>query len=134
MSRQIKVRVWDKVAKEMIHPDGNEHYNFEICAYDGVLYFHDIEKGRPGEDYEILLYTGLKDKSGVEIYEGDIVRQYPKEGYGNIIMNGDLGEVYYSYGAFVIKNINDRRTHFFFYTEQEVIGNIYENPELLENA
>lgn len=67
-------------------------------------------------------YTGLKDKNGVEIYEGDIVQQF------NVKANGIIE---YKYGQFGIKCLN------MFWnihpTKLEVIGNIYDNPELLEN-
>ena len=80
----------------------------------------------------LMQFTGLTDKNGKEIYEGDIVHQFPKEGYGSIVMNGKIGVVEFGYGAFHIRNINDHRTNFFFYTEQEVIGNIHEHKHLLK--
>lgn len=69
-------------------------------------------------------YTGLKDKNGVEIYEGDI---YQFEGHNFAIIH-NLG----SFGCFeddLFYPLGD-----IFYKLGEVIGNIYENPELLEDA
>lgn len=76
---------------------------------------------------ENIQYTGLKDKNGVEIYEGDIIK-----------VNGNLYEVWHSGLAF---GLIDKNKDFFEYMCQlcdmngkvyKIIGNIYENPEMLE--
>ena len=86
-------------------------------------YFHEVE---------LMQFTGLTDVNGREIYEGDIVRQYPRSGYEHIVTNGDIGIVESSHGAYVIRNSHSGRTHFLFYSEQEVIGNIYQHKHLLK--
>lgn len=75
------------------------------------------------KDIDIMQYTGLKDKNGKEIYEGDIVLWIDSKG------NKRQNKVFFERGAFRLRN-----TYFELleYGILEVIGNIYENPELLE--
>lgn len=129
MEREIKIRAWNKKYEFMMIPS-NISQEFKRVKFDDEWY----EK----EDYELMQYTGSRDKNGKEIYEGDIVTfedvECDAEGYrDNVFLN--CGVVVY----------DEESMRFFFTNRQtvdmddiyvsedvEVIGNIYENAELLE--
>lgn len=120
MSREIKFRSWDKELKMMdydfyLHSSGKQ-YQFAERNYNTPHI--EIEPC----DLKVMQYTGLKDKNGVEIYEGDLVQV---EG----MFPDDPFKVWFRGGLFHIGNWNTQgfMNAFDFY---EVVGNIYENPEL----
>lgn len=129
--RDIKFRAWDKKKNDWFD-DGGSLY----IELNGNINFG--WNGEVMDDYTdrviLLQYTGLKDKNGVEIYEGDF------------LMAGDayLGVIKYhsTRAQFIGKNIGEtfqEDEYDTLYTKNgrfnsaKVIGNIYENPELLED-
>lgn len=135
MNREIKFRAWDIVHNKMIYLEDCVSFGYidEFDVYE--LYFEENVlrcRGYKGDDYDfgvgitdetdlpIMQYTGLKDKNGVEIYEGDKVKAkfYDKE---------VVGEIGFSDGCFLLLNSCVSDNQLFIFTDIEVIGNIYEN-------
>lgn len=72
MNREIKFRVYDYDMKKMRYLNGNHDF---ICFDEkGNGYYHNMQTGLGEWFSELMQFTGLKDKNGVEIYEGDIIR------------------------------------------------------------
>lgn len=117
--REIKFRVWDKVHGMM------PVQKISLKTMKAMPYGWNI-----AYDFgEVMQYTGLKDKHGKEIYEGDIIR-YEHSAVGSIVR-----VVQYKYGMYGVEgNVKGTQIPFanILDSTREVIGNIYENPELLE--
>jgi len=122
--RQIKFRAWNKEEKIMSEP-------FTLWGItDGFIRF-DEERLIFGfeDDVEVMQYTSLKDKNGKEIYEGDILLSPFKNHY---LVEWDKEAVRFAfigYGKILVKG---HYPVWQFIKAYEVIGNIYENPELLK--
>jgi len=134
--RKIKFRAWDKINKVMIY---NVEQLYDSRNVDEVHF--DVETWWSkthiscnsnfaelllNSDFEVMQYTGLKDRNGIDIYEGDIIG-YPKSlGMSNeeVEFHTDM-ELSHGRGRCIGFAIGS-------WEEGIVIGNIYSNPELME--
>lgn len=134
-----KLRAWDKVGKsissvsEITYSGDLSYLSFVKLSGNNRLYG---PESRLADDVIIMQSTGLKDKNGVEIFEGDIVNYVksftnPMTGSGSLSINKNL-RIIFKDAEFTADGIDIRLKKIV--SHMEVIGNIYENPELLEGA
>lgn len=110
MTRAIKFRAWD---------GENMQWSFKVRAVDGMVTKYNMEL-----DWKVMQFTGLTDKTGKEIYEGDLVED----------KDGEVREIIWHLAGFYFryKDKKGRPDSYVDSRECKVVGNIYENPELLK--
>lgn len=128
--REIKFRAWDKKTKRMFiifDSEEQEEWYLPTCR----------------DNYVVMQYTGLKDKNGTEIYEGDICKVSNDTHYSNNYFNTEdkwkmtMISTLKDY-CYMFYDIEDKFMTIYFIEALEdgmsieIIGNIFENPELLE--
>ena len=133
MKREIKFRVWHKKDKVMVDVAS---INFWPNGVLSVLEDFDDAEPQFADSYELMQFTGLHDKNGKDIYESDIVRCSTwHDGeptgifQGEVVYSGDLG-----IASFDIRLDHDGEIDRAVLPAMgvEIIGNAFENPELLE--
>lgn len=132
----LRYRAWDVLSQEMI----DEILMISFVRKEIIGKFSDgstsvplkFEDKRNGEDVVLMQSTGILDKNSQEIFEGDVVRQVRTQ---PTIENETItGVVTMLEGAWLIVNDNEQLASDLWSEtdENEIIGNIFENPELLE--
>ena len=128
--REIKFRAWH-TAKQKMSPTFSLE---EIYLRGGDGYAASLWRER--SNLIIQQYTGLKDKNGKEVYEGDVICIVKDnvvdviDGWERTEPQGEFYEVVYKNGAFWVGD----ELIWEWVKDGEVVGNIYESPELLEDA
>ena len=115
MNREIKFRVWDNV----------DYMTSTFTLHD--LMFSEIEFTT---DCPIMQFTGLKDSTGADIYEGDIVivTEPASNGMAEIVHNPVAVTLHEEIAGFNLGYVSNTMENFYDY---EVIGNVHQNPDIL---
>ena len=121
-----KFRAWDSTRKRMLQvrqiliPDGNNENGLQEVSVSGLKFGTNPSHWLIAPP--LMQYTGLKDKNGREIYEGDVVRT-PSHHTGRVFDR--LGCWFVEMGA---------ELGYYYAPGLEVIGNVYENPDLMKGG
>lgn len=119
--REIKFKLWDKRRGKWLS-------DYSISSYDKVLDLYE-ELDCKREDSILVQYTGLKDKNEKEIYEGDVVEGFKEtsESCYNV-----KSHVYFQDGCPTVRVDKNYHPCLYECSQLKIIGNIYENPELIK--
>lgn len=146
MSKAFKCRAWLIDRKEMVNTNDGGEVTLDFNRHGLVgFYYGKYDQTFLLSEFELLEFTGLHDKNGREIFEGDIVKDigYGEQSYGYVY------EIIYMTPRFVAYNPRKSPNHVKQVlreadnildwkqpteTRWEVIGNIWENPEFLKEA
>ena len=125
--KEFKMKAWLKKEKKMVAIIGID-LNYQYIRYtdDGNL-FKDDYKIADFKDIELLQFTGTKDKAGQELYEADVIlfNDGIDDIYGLISYDDEDGTYRVSYEN-ITEYLSDLEGDF------EIVGNIFENPDLHE--
>jgi uncharacterized phage protein (TIGR01671 family) len=148
--RTLKFRAWDKIAEQMT-PCTNKFINFSGVVWENYRYgLEGVDEFHSTERLILMQFTGLLDRHGNEVFEGDVIKNNRYSGYSQVvwkqeegceagIVKGMFGEerdltgFISEIGSFVFEGIG-QSTKAHYVGEFEVIGNIYEHSHLLTDA
>ena len=124
MSREIKFRVWDVENKEMLNV---QELDFEPTFYGGRIAIRPDQYNDyfDTEDMILMQYTGVNDRCGKEIYENDIVYVAGEDENAIIEWDEETARFVIHFDGWIADFDN------YYGKELEIIGDIYNNPELL---
>ena len=118
--RTLKFRAWDKLEKRFFYPDKGYQGHY-VLTLNGQ--FQNLQNGSGGDEYVVQQWTGFVDRNGKDIYEGDFLGE-------------ELDPITFYEGKFITKlrgaRLFDLEEFWEDGQEPEVIGNIFENSELLK--
>ena len=131
--REIKFRAWLKEDKKMVNVETMDFTDKSIqYLKKSEINNAYILRRVSFDDVELMQYTGLTDKNGTRIYENDIVKFIVLEGYGERADQFEyIDKVEYYISEFELRQIGLKLSDESIIVI-EIIGNVYENPELLE--
>lgn len=122
-----KFRLWNRITSQLHLVDGLyfDDKEAEYVDDDNVLRFIGFK------NIELMQSTGLKDKNGKEIFEGDILDYNGKKAL--VRWHGSYASFIYRFADELQKRNPEWKPLYLAYMKCEIIGNIYENPDLLED-
>ena len=136
MTRPLKFRVWDKITNRYLQELGIYYwhipYSLDGEEITGEANLFGLSELLRHNNFVAQQYTGLTDKNGKEIYEGDIVKYKTWTGSHDGITEEHQTQVQFKDGAYYPRYIDDECEDSWVY-DLEVVGNIMETPHLDEN-
>lgn len=129
MQQEIGLRAWDRWLRQMVFGFTVELYTSD--SEDGELIAPRIAPNGVFETMPLMLFTGLRDKNGSKVFKGDIVRC--SQGCPHVIeWHEDRGGTYFGgMPGWYLSNMNEG---YAWTGTEEVIGNVFENPDLAPAA
>ncbi len=126
--REINFRAWDKNSKEWVE-------DFILDRLGSYYQTNKCEFWGDDRDLALMQWTGLKDKNGVEIYEGDIINldNGLNEGIYDVVEWNNEDQKYIPISGMGQNRTRDNELNEWGHMFWKIVGNIYENPELLSS-